>query len=825
MSDPEFLLQINTDMIKLRVLFTAMAIFTFQFLFSQTTITGLVTDNNHLPIAAASVSLLGKDSLVIKTSLSNDAGLFTLSQSANGNYLLLVMAVGFKKHYLPVNIRGSVVKLPAIQLQQAEANELAAVTVTAAKSFTEQKIDRTVVNIDALISNAGSNALEVLEKTPGVMVDENGGISLKGRTGVLVLIDDKPTYLSASDLATYLRSLPSSALDKIELMDNPPAKYDAAGQGGVINIKTKKTKTKGFNGAVSASYGQAVYGRTAESANLNYYTGKVNLFMNAGYNVQKTFRHLEIDRTYLTPGGQISSDFKQANEFTSTSKSPNIKIGFDLYYSPKTTWGIVYTGSASDRNEYRPTFSYVYNASHALDSSIIANNNNTGFFRKNGVNLNYTHRFDSAEKVLSFDMDYIHYASGSDQSFNNNTYLPGGTLKGTQQITAQVPSGISIYAAKADYSRSLPGKGRLEFGLKSSYVNSDNEANYFNVVNGVSTVDFNNTNHFIYKETIYAGYLNLSKEFGRISVQAGVRAENTNGNGHQLGNAYKPDSAFSRRYTSLFPTMFASCKLDSAGDHLLNLSFGRRIDRPGYQDLNPFVFILDKFTAFSGNPFLKPQFSNDIKLAYTYKNRITISAQYIHTTDVQIETIEQNGNVFISRSGNIGKWDYLVLSLNFTAKPAVWWTINTYADLFNYQVYTGQLPSGYIQTKSPYFFAQVNNQYTLGRGWSAEISGFYCSPRQQGQFDKIAFGQFNTGLQKKVLGNKGIIKLSARDIFNTNTSTGFITNIPNVIAHYANQFHNQAIILTLSYNFGKQSNTVKKRKTGSADSEEGRAGN
>lgn len=790
---------------------------------AQQGISGQVLGISKKPVAAATVSLLRvKDSSVVKSVVSDENGKFSFAQSLEDNHLLMISATGYKKYYRVVP--KEITSLPEIILQAADAAELSAVTVTANKNFTEQKIDRTVVNVDALISNTGSNALEVLEKTPGVMVDENGGITLKGKAGVLILIDDKPTYLSAADLATYLRSLPSSALDKIELMDNPPAKYDAAGNGGVINIRTKKSKVKGFNGSLSASMGQAVYARTTESANFNYYTGKVNLFLNAGYSIQKNFRELQIDRTYYTPAGQLTSDFRQTNFFTPVNRSPNLKIGFDHYVSPKTTWGLVYTGSLSNRDEYRPTSSYIYNASESLDSSLVANNTSKSFFNKHGINLNYTHKYDSSDKVLSFDMDYIHYGSGADQSFPTNTYSPGGSLKSSQQITASLPSNISIYAAKIDYAQTLPGKIKMETGLKSSYVTSDNEANYFNVVGGVSSTDYNNTNHFIYKENINAGYLNFSKEMKRFSFQAGLRAENTNGHGHQLGNVYRPDSTFNKYYTSLFPTAFVSYKLDSAGNDQLNLSYGRRIDRPNYQDLNPFVFLLDKFTSFSGNPFLRPQFSNDFKIAYTHKNKITISAQYIHTSDVQIETIEQNGSVFISRTGNIGKWDYLVISANLTLRPAKWWTINTYADLFNYQVYSGQLYSGYIQTRSPYIFMQMNNQFTLGKDWSAEVGGFYCSPRQQAQFDKIAFGQLNLGLQKKFMNNKATVKLAARDILNTNTSTGFITNIPNVVAHYANKFHNQSVILSFTYSFGKQV-ADQKRKIGSADSESGRVGN
>ncbi len=322
----------------LRGVFIWMGLLATQGLYAQTTISGQVIDDHKLPIAGVPVSLLRKDSVVLKTALSNDAGRFIITQAGDGNYLILLNAVGFKKQYLTVTISNQPVTLAVIQLQQA-AKELAAVTITSAKPFTEQKIDRTVVNVDALISNSGSNALEVLEKTPGVMVDENGGITLKGKAGVLILIDDKPTYLSAADLATYLRSLPSSALDKIELMDNPPAKYDAAGNGGVINIKTKKSKAKGFNGSVSASVGQSVYARTTESANFNYYTGKVNMFLNAGYSIQKNFRELQVDRTYFNSAGQLTSDFRQTNYFTPVNRSPNIKVGFDHYISPKTTWG------------------------------------------------------------------------------------------------------------------------------------------------------------------------------------------------------------------------------------------------------------------------------------------------------------------------------------------------------------------------------------------------------------------------------------------------------------------------------------------------------
>jgi hypothetical protein len=786
---------------------------------------GQILGSQKKSAAGISVSLLAKtDSSIQKTVVTDDNGNFLLSQVKDGDWLLLADAVGYKKYYAHVIIlQQKNIVVPTFQLLDAAAKELTGVTVTSNKSFTEQKIDRTVVNVDALISNTGTNALEVLEKTPGVLVDENGAITFKGKSGVLVLIDDKPTYLSATDLAAYLRSLPSSALDKIELMDNPPAKYDAAGNAGVINIKTKKTKTKGFNGSIAASYGQSFYWRTNKSINLNYYSGKINLFANLGYNINNGARKLEISRTYLSPSGTVNSVFKQENYFAPVGNGSNYKFGFDYYLTPKTTLGLVYTGNGWHRTEYKPTYSYLFNATAKLDSSILAESNSDYHFQKHGINLNYTHKFDSLGKTLSFDMDYINYRSNTEQSFLNTVYMPNGNQTSVQNILAKLPSNISIYAAKTDYAQPLPGKAKLEAGLKSSYVTSDNEANYFNLNNGVSSIDYTNTNHFIYKENINAAYVSVNKEFKRLTIQTGLRLENTNGNGHQLGNAIKPDSAFTNHYTNLFTTAYLSYKLDSAGDNLLNLSYGRRIDRPNYQDLNPFVFILDKFSYFAGNPFLRPQFANDYKLSFTHKNKFTIATYYAHFSDVQIETIEQNGSSFISRNGNIGDYYFASISLETTLKPAKWWTLNMYVEA-DYNNYKGKLYTGYINSSAKWIYGTANNQFTLGNGWSAELSGFYCGPRSNAQFDKIAFGQLNPAVQKKIWNNKGTIKLSGRDIFNTNTSTGNITNIPNVLASYRNYFYNQSFTLGFTYSFGTQLNK-EQRKVGSADSEAGRAGN
>jgi hypothetical protein len=788
-------------------------------------ISGSVLDAAKKPLDGATVILLtAKDSAVISSQLANADGTFAFQNLKDNTYLIKATYLGYKNYrsdVVVINKQNAVSLLAFTMLSIGKA--LNEVSVTAQKSYIQQKIDRTVVNVGALISNTGANALEVLEKAPGVVVDADGNITFKGKSGVLVMIDDKPTYLSAANLATYLRSLPASSLDQIELMDNPPAKYDAAGNAGVINIKTKKNTIKGFNAVVSADLAQGFYGRGDASINMNYRINKVNLFANVSYDAGQNFRRLEIDRNYFDPAtGNQTSSLKDISYFRPTNHNTNIKAGMDFYASPKTTWGVVFTGDLSNGHDNSPVYSLLYGQNGELDSTINTQNTSKNHFNSGGINFNYTHKFDSTGRYLTFDLDYIRDGSGSNQMFVNDTYLPDGTITNTKTLNDNLPATINIYSAKTDYSHPLKGKAKMEAGLKSSYVNTDNAANYFNVNNGVSTIDYNNTNRFIYKENLNAAYVNFNKNFGRISIQTGLRAENTNGNGHQLGNAQKADSSFANHYTDLFPTAYVSYNLDSAGHNVMVASYGRRIGRPNYGSLNPFTFFVDEFTYFSGNPFLKPQFTDNYKLAYSFRSLFTVALAYSLTADVQGETIHRSGDVFISTQGNIGKQKTLDFSVNTNFQPAKWWTVNLYAEVYN-NTYQGAFYTGYLNQSQVTFSGNANNQFAISKTWSAELSGFYDSGGTYGQFVTLPKGMVNAALQKKILNNKGSIKLNMRDIFHTFSPSGTITSIADASATFHNRVDTQVATLAFTYSFGKQTNTPPKRNTGSADSEQNRA--
>jgi hypothetical protein len=792
---------------------------------SQVTIKGEVRNDSSELISNATVLLKAlPDSALVKSTLTDSSGLFILEKVKAGNYIISVSSIGYVTYKsLPFSpdTTQDPYSWPVIKLKKG-TGMLSRVVVTATKPFVEQAVDRTIINVDALISNTGINALEVLAKSPGVIVDESGSISLKGKSGVLILIDDRPTYLSTADLANYLRALPSSSIDKIELMSNPPARYDANAAAGVINIKTKKIKAQGFNGVAALGAGLAVYDRINPSLNLNFRTEKYNAFANVGYSGQHSYRRLEIDRLYFQQDGSLNSTFEQVSFFRPRRKSPNIKAGIDYYVSPKITLGVVYTGAFSHTTDSRPSTNALYNKDHQLDSLVIAENSIKDKFTSNGFNLNYSQQLRRKGALLTADLDNIQYTSSSNRFFLNTIYKADNTIKDIEQLRAELPAEINIYSAKTDYYQPFEKGAKLEAGYKSSFVSADNISNFFIIDAGVPVIDNEKTNRFKYTENINAAYISFTtRQYNRITFKAGLRLENTNGNGHQLGNAIKPDSTFTRSYTNLFPTAFISYKLDSSGRNYINIAYGKRITRPYYQDLNPFIFPLDKFTYFSGNPYLKPQISHNIELSYHYKGNFTTSLLYNYAKDLHQEVISQAGDIFISSTGNIGKRIFMGISVNANFQPIKGWTSNIYTELIN-NSYKGMVASTVFETAATYWYINTNNQFVFTKGWSAELSGNYITQSTTSQFNKKYNWQTNIGLQKKIWKNKGSVRLTFRDIFNSNQPRGQITNISNSVAYYHNYLDTRSVGIGLSYSFGKVLKGKNRRNTNSAEDEQNR---
>ncbi|MEH3113938.1 outer membrane beta-barrel protein [Pedobacter terrae] len=790
----------------------------------QPKIYGRVVDAEGKDLEFATVALL-KDSVLFKTTFTEKDGLFSFDQLGYGKYLIKISVVGspiYQTDTLVLTADHSIIALPDIKIKTGATN-LREVTISGQKAFVERKIDRTVVNVDALISNAGTTALDVLSKSPGINVDQNGVISLKGKNGVTIFIDDKPTYLSGSDLENYLRSLPSSSLDQIELMTNPPAKYDAAGNGGVINIKTKKTKNAGFNGGINLSLNQGELSRSNNSFNFNYRKGKVNVFGNLSYNLNNSFTDLDLNRKYKNADGSAKSYFNQNSYFRRHGNTFNLKTGLDYYASEQTTWGVVLTGMNRVSKQVNNNTSNLSNASMQLDSVIKAENIDQIKYQNAGVNLNYRHKFKQAGRELTFDADYLLYRDQTDQTYYNFSYLPSGVLKYQDILSGNLPSDIDIYTAKMDYSHPLRNKWKLDAGAKTAYTKTDNIADYANTANGKTNADYEKSNHFLYKENINAVYLNMSREGKRFSLQAGLRYENTVSNGHQLGNPIKPDSTFKRTYNSLFPTLYFSYKLDTVGNNEIGLNYGRRIDRPYYQDLNPFFSPLDKFTYYVGNPFLKPSFTQSIELSHTYKSKITTTFSYSWVRDEVNETIEILNGTYYSRPANVGKTRVANISVNAEIDLVKWLKLNAYIEYANIVSKT-DFYTGFLVTNGSYLMANPNLQFKISPTWNAEVNIRYQSKLSNVQFLSGQVHEFGAAVQKK-LSSKSTLKLTANDIFRTRVYTGIINNLANAEANWVNRQDSRSVVVSFSYRFGKTFSSPAKHESSGADAEKNRVKN
>ena len=792
---------------------------------AQGSISGTVLRPDKLKADAAIVNLLrAKDSVLVKAVITDSIGQFEFLIAKPGIYIISVGFQGAAKYYTkPIGLVNAdqSINLDQIQLNAKTATTLDEVTVTSKLPFVEKKIDRTVINPDALIANAGTNALEVLEKSPGIQVDINGNISLRGKQGVMVFIDDKPTYLSSADLANYLRSLPSSSLATIEIMTNPPAKYDAAGNAGIINIKLKRTKTKGVNGGFNASYGQGVYARSNNSFNLNYRVNKINFFTNLSYNINNSFQDLYIERAYFKPNtNTLNTSFNQNSFIKREATGFTGKIGFDYYINKKSTVGLVLNGFSNETNNTTTNNAQVADGNAQLQSLVKAYSPSERDFNNQSVNVNYTYKLNEKGKEIAANADYVGYNGVTNQYLLNSIYTANNIFVSSTNLVSNLPSNIDIWAAKLDYMNPLKNGGRFEFGVKSSLVNTNNVANFYDEINGQQKPNYDFSNNFTYRENINAAYVNYNFKHKKFSFQTGLRFENTNIQGTQLGNPVRKDSSFTRTYNNLFPTIFILYRLDSSGVHQLGLSVGRRINRPDYQSMNPFTYPLDRFTLYSGNPFLQPTFSQSAELSHTFKGRFTTAFEFAYVADVISETIQQEDGIFYSRPGNLGQQYAYSLSFNGAFNPAKWWVLQLYIEItmndFRSNIYGQQL-----NNKGTYWFLGPTNQFTINRKWSAELSGTYTTSVVTGQFITIPVWTMRMGLSKKILKEMGSLKFTLNDIFYSNQPGGDILAVANSSAKWKSFLDTRVATISFSYRFNK-GKSLNARNTGGSDAEKGR---
>lgn len=774
-------------------------------------VSGKIVDDHKLPARYINVSLIKlSDSSVVKSTYSDTLGVYSFSFVAAGQYLVKASSMGQKNSYskkFTLDSTQSNIQLEQLELA-AESINLAGVTVTSRKPLIDQKIDRTVMNIENSIIASGNSVLDVLERAPGVSLDrQNDLIRLKNKSGVLVMIDGKRSYLSGTDLNNYLRALRSEQVNSIEIITNPSAKYDAAGNAGIINIKLKKNTALGTNGSVSASGGSALIKSAPDDTyngslnfNLNHKIEKWNFFANAS-----TFRNADFNKLYLLRKVNyegLNSTLDQNIYQPRKTSGITGKFGADYLASEKTTIGVMIDAGKWDGKLGGDSYTFINEVSNGISTASSVNQQSDAKTPRNNftANINAKHEFDKKGAQLTFDADYSGFKNKRDQNFDTNFFNGNGNLASNLLQKNNSLSNIDIYAAKLDFVLPVSETLKFEAGLKSGYVNTKNKFDYEEFKDGLWENDPTKSNEFNYKESINAAYLNLGKQWTNWSAQAGLRAEYT----QSSGNSVTTNQTSDKDYLSLFPTFYLSQTLNK--NNAIRYSYGRRVDRPNYQQLNPFTFFLDAFTIEEGNPNLKPQFTDNFEISYSYKSAIFFSLSYSNTKDYLLTVTEQDDATKIVRvgQGNIGNYKNYAANLSFPLQPTKWWSlqnqVSTYYNKFSDPDVAGQQ----FNASRVAFNFNTSSTFTLSKTWTAEINMWFNSPGVYG-VDRSTRSQYavNAGIQKSFLSNQAKLKLSANDIFYTSYYTGAL-QYANVDFTVNNKWGSRRANLSFSYNFGNK---------------------
>lgn len=794
-------------------------------------LSGLVTDESGKPLEGISIALKRlTDSSLVKSDLTDKNGQFEFLNLQPDTYFFDVTAAGFR------NLKTGAISYTSDKavsvgtlVLKAEPKSLKEVVVTGRKPLIEQKPDKMVVNVEAAASNAGANALEILEKSPGITVDKDGNISLKGKAGVQVFIDGKPAYLSGADLANYLRNLQGSQLDQIEIMTNPPAKFDAAGNSGIINIRTKKTKQFGYNVSATAGYTQGIYARNNQNITFNYRKNKVNLFGTFSRGERESRNVLNIERKFMDPGTKnVMFLFDQSSVMRNDNTSNNAKLGADLFLSKKTTLGAVVNGS------YNPgRFSNNSDIVRSLPNDELfgktdALSRSNGLWKNFTANTNFRHVFDSTGRELTADLDYIHYNAANTQNLSNYYFNAAGVPdRKADTLLGNLPMLIDIYSGKVDYIHPLKKGAKLEAGVKTAFVESDANAVYDTVHNGQLMRDYGRSNHFTYREQINAAYVTYSRPLTKkLNAQLGLRLENTTAKGNSKGKVYRNnewvdfDTTFRLNYTQLFPTAYV--QYNASEKHSWVLNYGRRIRRPDYESLNPFVEFLDIYTFEQGNPNLRPQFSHNVELSHTYSGFLTTTLNYTNTNNIIQQVLEQNTErqeTYVKQA-NIASQQQIGIAVS-AFKQIKNWSGNVYVNVFHnkFEGLINRSPVS-LSASTAVFSGSLN--YKFKKGISTDINGFFRTAGYEGVFNIRPLGAVSWGMSVPVMKNKGTIRLSVRDIFWTQKPAGSI-QYADVDAAFRNINDSRTVGINFTYRFSKgKVNGNGKRKTSGAGEEANR---
>ncbi|MEX0288231.1 MAG: TonB-dependent receptor [Flavobacteriaceae bacterium] len=778
-------------------------------------ISGRILTDEGTPLPYATVLLnYASDSTLAKATTTLTNGDFKLKNLKAGNYRLNISSMGFQSFSRDISLGNIAIELGDIVLGTA-TEELSEVTVTAEKPMVEVLADRTVFNVENTINATGSSAFELLRKAPGVIIDNNGGIIVEGKSGVQFFIDGKLSVLSGEDLINYLESLQATDIEAVEIITQPSSKYDAAGNAGIINIKLKKDKSLGTNGTYTTGATTGDFVRVNSSINFNTRGRKGNFYGTYSNRFGKTTGFINLLRT------QSDTQFDARTTSIYDRNSNNVKLGYDYYLNKRHTLGAIFNGNFNNGFNTNNTRTPIRPANTIENDSVLVALNQTDNTSYN-VNANINYRYaDSLGYSINVDVDYGRYSSDRN-AFQPNTYFDGSeSVIINQRINLQeTPIDIDIATFRTDYEQNFL-KGKLGLGFKFSFVNTDNTVDFFNQLNGQPILDPTQSNQFLYDENINAAYFNYNRKWGKWNIQFGLRIENTISEGTLESALENENDRVARNYTDLFPSGGLTYQLNQKNQFAL--TYSRRIQRPNYQSLNPFEYKLDELSFSKGNPFLQPQYTNNLKLSHTHNYRLTTSLTYTYISDffARVTVAEGQSTNFLTTL-NVADQEVLNLGISYPKKLLDWWSI--YASINAYiSDYKATSPEFLpVRQETLSFYAQ--NTFKLNKDLRLEISGWYNSPSiWGGTYQTRSLGSLNAAVQKKFFDDRFTARLAVNDILFTSPWRG-VTQFGDLFINGSGGSDSRRVAFSLTYDFGRSEiKKARDRKTGLED-ERGRIG-
>ncbi len=765
----------------------------------ETNISGKLVDETQQPLAFANVTLFDAvDSNMIKAGYSLDDGSYLFTHLKSGEYYLIMSFIGYQSetHNSISVVENTGVIVPTIEMIP-QITTLGEIVVASTKPVIEVKPDKTVFNVEGSINATGENGLELLRKAPGVVVDHNERLMLVGKSGVSVYIDGRQSNLQGEDLANFLKSLQSSQIEAIEIITQPSSRFEAAGNAGIINIRLIKDKSQGTNGTIGIGHNQAEHGRSNINGNFNARKDKINFYGNGNFSTGAMENFSVFKRT--TPGQYVDQNKTELSDWNNYT----LRTGIDIASGAYTTFGILFDGYKVNGSGESTINTDLYPEEGASISSNLIGKNFTDKL-DDRYNLNGNYRYDNRNgTILNLDLDYGTYQSSRTNYQPNYYYDPiSGELTDENIYYSTSDTEIDIKTLKTDFEKPFAG-GTLGAGFKLATVNTDNAYIFYDAIDATLILDPNRTNNFDYTENIYAAYLNYSKKWEKISLQLGARIEQTDSEGILTSQSPENGETVDQNYLDVFPSGGISYQLNSK--NAMSLNFSRRIDRPNYQALNPFEFVLDELTYRKGNPFLRPQYSNSFQLNHTYNSMLSTTFSFSLTKDLMAEITDtaSNGAVFLT-TANIANQEVYALTVSYPFAINKYWNVFINSGV-THKHNTSDFGDGKnIDLSVTTFNIYGQNTYRLGQGITLELSGWYNSPGiWGGNFATGDIWAIDAGIKKSFWNNRATLKVSVPDIFNTQQWSG--TNIFGELQLKANGgWESRQLKMNFSYKLGKK---------------------